>query len=222
MGTASRGPVEGLCRFSPRVHHLVDRLCDVVAPSQHCLEIETSQRHVHHYLAGLLSHLERTKAEESAALVDVERLVMQECSGTAPWDHRLLVTVLVGQGVDRLGAPDEVLVFNSRSYPKRGVHSVGVKRPWGGHRGKVITRQVGVSMASIARQAHAVLDFRLFGAGGTVAGGAGSGAQGMSLPGSQSQTGEEPSGDGRVPGAHLGRLALPHGVGSDHSVVLDR
>jgi len=129
VGTASRGPVEGLCRFSPRVHHLVDRLYDVVAPYQHCLEIETSQRHVHHYLAGLLSHLERTKAEESAALVDVERLVMQECSGTAPWDHRLLVTVLVGQGVDRLGAPDEVLVFDPRSYPKRGVHSVGVKRP---------------------------------------------------------------------------------------------
>jgi hypothetical protein len=84
VGTVSRGPVEGLCRFSSRVRHLLDRLCDVVAPYQHCLETETSQRHVHRYLVGLLFHLECTKAEESAALVDIERLVMQECSGTAP------------------------------------------------------------------------------------------------------------------------------------------
>ena len=55
------------------------------------------------------------QAKESAALVDVERLVMQECSGTAPWDYRPLVTVLVGQVVDRLGAPDGVLAFDPRS-----------------------------------------------------------------------------------------------------------
>jgi len=76
-------------------------------------------------------------------LVDIERLVMQEFIGTAPWDHRPLVTVLVGQVVDRLGAPDGVLAFDPRSYPKRGVHSVGVKRQWCGHRGKVDTYQVG-------------------------------------------------------------------------------
>jgi hypothetical protein len=95
--------------------HLVDRLCDVVTPSQHYLKTEASQRHGHRYLVGLLSHLERTNAEEVAALVDVERLVIKECSGTAPWDHRPLVTVLVGQVVDRLGAPDGVLVFDPRS-----------------------------------------------------------------------------------------------------------
>jgi hypothetical protein len=110
---------EGLlraCVVSPHVFtHLVDRLCDVVTPSQHYLKTEASQRHGHRYLVGLLSHLERTNAEEVAALVDVERLVIKECSGTAPWDHRPLVTVLVGQVVDRLGAPDGVLVFDPRS-----------------------------------------------------------------------------------------------------------
>jgi len=133
------------CVVSPHVFaHLVDRLCDVVAPSQHGLETEASQRHVHRYLAGLLAHLERTNAEALAVLVDGERLVMQACIGTAPWDHRPLVTVLVGQVVDRLGAPDGVLAFDPRRYPKRGVHSVGVKRQWCGHRGKVDTCQGGV------------------------------------------------------------------------------
>ena len=57
----------------------------------------------HLSLAGLLSHLDRKNAEQIAALVDVERLVMQDCIGTAPWDHWPLIEVLVGQVVDRLG-----------------------------------------------------------------------------------------------------------------------
>jgi len=36
-------------------------------------------------LVGLLSHLDRKNAEKIAAFVDVERLVIQEFIGTAPW-----------------------------------------------------------------------------------------------------------------------------------------
>src|SRR5438552_18895177 len=74
------------CLVSPDVfNHMVDRLCDFVVPYQHALETEASQRHVHLYLAGLLSHLDRKNAEKIAALVDVERQVLQEFIGTAPW-----------------------------------------------------------------------------------------------------------------------------------------
>src|SRR5215510_1819601 len=78
----------------------------------------------------LLSHLPRKNAAEIAALVDVERLVMQAFIGTAPWDHCPLVKVLVGQVVNRLGEPDGVIAFDPSSFPKRGTHSVGVKRQW--------------------------------------------------------------------------------------------
>src|SRR5215467_3350662 len=94
------------CIVSPDVFdHMVERLRDFVVPYQHALETEASQRHVHLYLAGLLSHLGRKNAETIAALVDVERLVLQEFIGTAPWDHRPLLTVLVGEVVARLGNP---------------------------------------------------------------------------------------------------------------------
>src|SRR4029434_7521572 len=99
-----------------------------VVPYQHALETEAGQRNVDLYLEGLLSHLDRKNAEKIAALVDVERLVMQEFIGTAPWDHRPLVTVLVGQVVDRLGEPDGIIAFDPSSFPKRGTPSVGVKR----------------------------------------------------------------------------------------------
>jgi len=116
---------------------------------------------VHFYLQGLLSHLDRKNAEKIATLIAVERLVMQEFIGTAPWDHRPLVTVLVGQVVDRLGEPDGIIAFDPSSVPKRGTHSVGVKRQWCGHRGKVDNCQVGVYMGYVSRDDHALLDFRL-------------------------------------------------------------
>src|SRR2546425_7505313 len=149
------------CIVSPDVFNpMVDRLRDFVVPYQHALETEASQRNVHLYLAGLLSHLPRKNAEDIATLVDVERLVLQEFLGTAPWDHRPLIKVLVGQVVDRLGEPDGIIAFDPSSFPKRGTHSVGVKRQWCGHRGKVDNCQVGVYMGYVSRRDHALLDFR--------------------------------------------------------------
>jgi len=141
--------------------HMVDGLRDFVVPYQHALETEASQRNVHLYLVGLLSHLDRKHAETIAAFVDVERLVMQEFIGTAPWDHRPLITVLVEQVADRLGEPDGIIAFDPSSFPKRGTHSVGVKRQWCGHRGKVDNCQVGVFMGYVSHDDHALLDFRL-------------------------------------------------------------
>src|SRR2546427_3145606 len=151
------------CIVSPDVFNLmVDRLDDFVVPYQHALETEAGQRHMHLYLAGLLSHLDRKNAEEIAALVDVERLVIQQFVGTAPWDHRPLVKVLVTEVVDRLGEPNGVIAFDPSSFPKRGTHSVGVKRQWCSHRGKVDNCQVGVYMGYVSDRDHALLDFRLY------------------------------------------------------------
>ncbi len=150
------------CIVSPDVFNLmVDRLGDFVVPYQHALETEVGQCHMPLYLAGLLSHLGRKNAEEIATFVHVERQVMQDFIGTASWDHRPLVTVLVGQVVDRLGERDGIIAFDPSSFPKRGTHSVGVKRQWCGHRGKVDNCQVGVFMGYVSRHDHALLDFRL-------------------------------------------------------------
>jgi SRSO17 transposase len=150
------------CIVSPDVFtQMVERLGEFVVPYQHALEIEASGRHVYLYLQGLLSHLERKNAEKIATFVDVERQVIQDFIGTIPWDHRPLVTVLVGQVAARLGEPDGIIAFDPSSFPKRGTHSVGVKRQWCGHRGKVDNCQVGVFMGYVSHHDHALLDFRL-------------------------------------------------------------
>jgi SRSO17 transposase len=140
---------------------MIDRLAEFVAPYQQALETEAAQHPMHLYLQGLLSPLQRKNAEEIAAWVDVDRQVMQDFIGTLPWDHRPLVSVLVGEVAQRLGQPDGIIAFDPSSFPKRGTHSVGVKRQWCGHRGKVDTCQVGVFMGYVSDQDHALLDFRL-------------------------------------------------------------
>ena len=150
------------CLVSPDVfQQMMERLAAFVVPYQHVLETEAGQRNVYLYLQGLLSHLPGKNAEDIATFVDVERQVIQDFIGTAPWDHRPLVTVLVGEVVERLGEPDGIIAFDPSSFPKRGTHSVGVKRQWCGHRGKVDNCQVGVFMGYVSRHDHALLDFRL-------------------------------------------------------------
>jgi len=150
------------CIVSPDVFtQMVDRLSEFVMPYQRVLETEAGQRNVYLYLQGLLSHLPGKNAEDIATFVDVERQVIQAFIGTAPWDHRPLIQVLVGQVVDGLGEPDGIIAFDPSSFPKRGTHSVGVKRQWCSHRGKVDNCQVGVFMGYVSRHDHALLDFRL-------------------------------------------------------------
>ena len=62
---------------------------------------------------------------------------------------------------EQLGAPDGIIAFDPSSFPKRGTHSVGVKRQWCGHRGTVDNCQVGVFMGDVSPHDHVLLDFRL-------------------------------------------------------------
>jgi SRSO17 transposase len=150
------------CIVSPDVFNpMIDRLAAFVVPYQQALETEAAQRNLHRYLQGLLSHLPSKNAEDIATFVDVQRQVIQEFMGTAPWDHRPLIEVLVPQVVHQLGQPDGIIAFDPSSFPKRGTHSVGVKRQWCGHRGKVDNCQVGVFMGYVSEDDHALLDFRL-------------------------------------------------------------
>src|SRR5205814_4069446 len=118
------------CIVSPDVFNpMIDRLAEFVVPYQQALETEVAQRNMHLYLQGLLSHLPRKNAEDIATFVDVQRQVIQEFIGTAPWDHRPLIEVLVPQVACRLGQPDDVIAFDPSSFPKRGTHSVGGQTP---------------------------------------------------------------------------------------------
>jgi len=150
------------CIVSPAVcDHLGERRRAFAVPYPHALETAAGKRTVSLSLPGRLSHGPRQHAARIATLVDVARLVLHECIGTAPWAQRPWVTVWVGEGVERLGAAAGIKGDEPRRCPKRGAHAGGVKRQGGRHRGKVDHCQVGVCMGYGSRPAHAWLDFRL-------------------------------------------------------------
>jgi hypothetical protein len=110
------------CLVSPDVfNEMVDRLGEFVRPYQQAFETEADSHSMHLYLQGLLSHLPRKNAEDIAAWVDVERQVMQDFIGIAPWDHRPLIGVVVGQVATRLGEPDGIIAWKRNR--KVAVHS---------------------------------------------------------------------------------------------------
>ena len=114
------------CLVFPDVFHsMVDRLAAFVVPYQQALETEAVQRHMHLYLQGLLSHLPSKNAEDIATLVNVERQVIQAFIGTAPWNHRPLIEVLVPQVVHRLGQPDGIIALSPKAYPRASLKRRG-------------------------------------------------------------------------------------------------
>jgi hypothetical protein len=95
-----------------------ERLGACVLPYQQALETEADPHAMPRSLQGLLSHGDRKNAETIAALVEVERQGIQDFIGTAPGDHRPLVTVLVGPVAARLGKPDGIIAFRAQQCPE--------------------------------------------------------------------------------------------------------
>jgi SRSO17 transposase len=123
---------------------------------------DTQATHAHHYVAGLVSDLQRQNAEGIAYLHDQERQGLQKFLGQAPWDERPLLTALARQVGAALGEADGVLVFDPSAFPKQGHASVGVQRQWCGRLGKVDNCQVAVYLAYASRVEHALVDGRLY------------------------------------------------------------
>ena len=61
-----------------------------------------------------------------------------------------------------LGDERAVLVIDATPFPKSGSDSCGVARQWCGRLGKVENCQVGVYMAYVSRQEHALINARLY------------------------------------------------------------
>jgi SRSO17 transposase len=138
------------------------RLERFVEPFAKSLKREEQEKHLHHYVSGLLSNVETKNAESIAYYYDEERQGLQKFIGQVAWDHQPLVHELVGQVGTELGEADGVLVIDPSAFPKSGTESVGVQRQWCGRLGKIENCQVGVYLGYVSRSEHALVDVRLY------------------------------------------------------------
>src|SRR5207253_4901769 len=126
-------------RFAARLNELLDdavvnpavlrdmlaRLERFVEPFAALLATLPQRTHLHEYVAGLVSHVERKNAESIAYHHDQDRQALQKFIGQIPWDHQLLVRELARQVGGAIGADDGVIVFDPSGFAKKGTASVG-------------------------------------------------------------------------------------------------
>jgi SRSO17 transposase len=118
------------------------------------------------YLRGQLSELERKSIEpmvlrERGEDINAVRAVQQFIGEGAWGDDRILERhqQLVGQD---LGEADGVMIVDGSGFPKKGDHSVGVKRQYCGALGKLANCQQGVFVVYASRFGHTFVDRRLY------------------------------------------------------------
>jgi SRSO17 transposase len=141
---------------------MLSRLKQFVEPFAARLKRVEQRVNAQHYVAGLLSNVERKNVESLAYHHDQERQALQKFIGQCPWDHRPLLAELAVQVGREVGEADGVLVFDPSGFPKKGTESVGVERQWCGRLGKVDNCQVAIYLAYVSRREQALVNTRLY------------------------------------------------------------
>jgi len=123
---------------------------------------EQRQR-VRHYVAGLLSPVERKNGWQLAEHAGEARPYgMQRLLAGAKWDADAVRDDLRAYVVEQLGDPRAVLVIDETGFLNQGTKSVGVKRQYSGTAGRIENCQIGVFLAYAAPEGHVLLDRELY------------------------------------------------------------
>jgi SRSO17 transposase len=116
------------------------------------------------YLRGLLvQQTDRRNAENLAESVEgATPRSLQRFLTESPWDDGPVIDRLQRYVGQRLNQPDGVFVLDDTGFGKQGKKSVGVARQYSGTLGKVGNCQVGVFLAYVSAQGHALVDKALY------------------------------------------------------------
>ena len=116
------------------------------------------------YLRGLLvQQTDRRNAENLAETIDgATPRSLQRFLTESPWADEPLIDRLQRYVGQRLNQPAGVFVLDDTGFAKQGKKSVGVARQYSGTLGKVGNCQVGVFLAYVSAQGHALVDTALY------------------------------------------------------------
>jgi SRSO17 transposase len=118
------------------------------------------------YLHGLLSPLERKSVEPIviAQLGASDKAIrgMQQFLTDSTWDDTAILRRHWQEVAVDLDDAEGMLIVDGSDFPKKGTHSVGVKRQYCGQLGKIANCQAGVFLAYASDHGTTLLDRRLY------------------------------------------------------------
>ena len=114
------------------------------------------------YLQGLLLDGERKRIEPLSRRVSLSgglagkdpEQALQQFVGQSPWDEQRVLKRYRAHLAQTFASPDGAFVIDDTSFPKRGRHSVGVQRQYGGALGKKANCQAAVSVRYVSPRGH--------------------------------------------------------------------
>ena len=114
------------------------------------------------YLQGLLSPLDRKSVEPIAIAAGRPRRGLQHFVGAGKWDDEAVSREFRAHVAQELGDPGGLLIVDPSDFPKKGKHSVGVKRQWCGRLGKEENCQSGVFLSYSSPKGNALVGRELY------------------------------------------------------------
>jgi len=123
-----------------------------------------AQQRSEQYLRGLLvQQTDRRNAENISEAVDgATPRSLQRFLTESPWSDEPVIDQLQAYVGQLLNSSEGVFVLDETGFPKKGKKSVGVSRQYCGTLGKVANCQLGVFVAYVSEQGHALVDKRLY------------------------------------------------------------
>ena len=150
------------CQRDPEIfEQVMPRLHTFMKPCVRIFQGQAADHHAKTSVCGLLSNVERQNIASIASRVGHSRLPLQRCIGWDAWDDAPLREEWRSQVKTHVGQSDGVLGFAPSGFPTSGRESVGVARQWCGRLGKVDTCQGAISLGSVSRKGHTLVDTRL-------------------------------------------------------------
>jgi len=120
------------------------------------------EKHLHVYVEGLVSGLERKSVEPIATAHGLYRRPLQHFVGAGKWSDAQVRDEMRRHIVEEIGDPAGVLILDGSGVPKQGSESVGVARQYCGRLGKIDNCQVGIYVAYSTPRAFMLLDTDIY------------------------------------------------------------
>src|SRR5712691_8889689 len=115
------------------------------------------------FVQGLVSSVERKNGWQLAEQArEATPYGMQRLLSQAVWDEEGVRDEVRAIALEHLGTSQAIVALDETSFPKRGVHSAGVKKQYCGSTGQVQNCQVGVFLSYITRLGHTLIDRELY------------------------------------------------------------
>src|SRR5205807_469400 len=120
------------------------------------------ERHLHVYVRGLVSGIERKSIEPIANAHGLYRRPLQHFVGAGKWSDAPVRDQMRRHIVEEIGDPAGVLILDGSGVHKQGAESVGVARQYCGRLGKIDNCQVGIYVAYSTPRGFTLLDADIY------------------------------------------------------------